>query len=75
MKKTGLLLLALAGFGAAAVGCTSTETAQAPESAQVTAEMAEPADQTGAVPQADASAQGGVAIQSAPAAEQPAVQQ
>ena len=76
MKKTGLILLALMGFGGVAVGCSSQETVESPETAQVTtgAEATATSEQSGAVVQADPSAQG-TEIQSAPAAEQPAGQQ
>lgn len=79
MKKTGLLLLAVMGFGVAAVGCSSQETVESPESAQVTtgAEAQVSSEQSGAVVQADPSAQG-AEIQSepvAPTAEQPTIQQ
>ena len=79
MKKIGLLLLAVMGFGIAAVGCSSQETVESPETAQVTtgAEAQVSSEQSGVVVQADPSAQG-AEIQSepvTPAAEQPTIQQ
>ena len=74
MKKTGLLLLAVMGVAGLAVGCSSQEAVESPETAQqVTgAEAQISTEQTGAVVQADPSAQG-VEVQSVPAT--PAAQQ
>lgn len=75
MKKIGLFAVAVLGFGLAAVGCTSQETVESPETAQVTSatEASVTTEQSGAVVQADPSAQG-AEVQSAPA-PQPTVQQ
>jgi len=71
MKKTLLMFLALGATTVAAVGCTSSETTHAPETAQVTEDpQANTAvEQSGVVVQADPSAQTPDSIQTAPAAE------
>ena len=55
MKKIGLFAVAVLGFGLAAVGCTSQETVESPETAQVTSatEASVTTEQSGAVGQAD----------------------
>lgn len=65
------------GFGLVAIGCTSSEMVQSPETAQVTADMetqaSVQADQTGGVTQPDTFVQGTESMQSTPAVEQPDV--
>ncbi|RKG30269.1 hypothetical protein [Acinetobacter tianfuensis] len=76
MKKTLIMLLASGAAAVTAVGCTSNETAHAPESAQVTADMqSNAAEQNSAAVQADPAAQSTIDnIQSVPAAEEAAEQ-
>ena len=72
MKKILIMLLASGAAAVTAVGCTSNETAHAPESAQVTADMSSTAaEQNSAAVQEDPAAQSTIDnMQPAPAAEE-----
>lgn len=70
MKKFGLLSFVVVAASLAAVGCTSTETTQAPETAQITTGAEVTADQqTGLAVQADTSVQAGTQVSPEKAAE------
>ncbi|MDM1762147.1 MULTISPECIES: hypothetical protein [Acinetobacter] len=69
MKKLGLISLVLAGVSLAAVGCTSTESSSAPETA---ATQQAPVDSSAQAASVETSSQTGVAVQSDPTLQQAA---